>query len=538
MSDKIKFDIIVQEGLIADGTGGSLYKGDIGIISDRIINIGDLRDCECSERIDATGLIVSPGFIDVHTHTDKHSQFYPFAEGKVMQGVTTDICGLCGTSFAPIGKNGLSEYIKRNRDKLIEGIENPFRAISFQEFLEETNERGNATNLGMFVGNANLRLEFSKYENRELSDEEFVEMKEMLKLAMDEGAFGLSTGLTYVPSMYSSIEELIELCKVIAPYSGIYNSHMRNEGNEVLDSINELIRITRESGCNGHISHLKVLGKKNHGKSVQCIKLIDEANNSGQNVTFDVYPYTAGSTSLTTLLPEWVISLGFENDFEIFTKKRDLIESDLAKEDWDNIIASSGYENIYIGNSEGNPNYEGKNLKEIADELQILELDALFKVLKDSKGHATMIYHSIYEEDLIQFMKHPKCMIGTDAYSRHYSGPTAEGKPHPRNYGAFPRFIRRYIIDKGILTMTEGIHRITGLPAETFGLTDRGLIKKDYIADITIFNPDSIQDVGDYEKPNQVPKGIEWVLVNGDIVVKKGGFTGKASGRMLKFRKV
>ena len=537
MNKIIKYDIIIEKGNIVDGTGNDSFISDIGIIGERIVMIGDLKNDISEKRINAENLVVSPGFIDAHTHTDKHSAFFPLAEGKVMQGVTTDVCGLCGGSFAPIGSLGLEEYSSRSSDLLLKDLKEPFKEITYKEFVDETNIRGNATNMAMFVGNANLRRDVSKYENRKLSQEEFQTMKDILLQSMNEGAFGLSSGLTYVPSMFSNIEELIELCKVIAPFKGIYNSHMRNEGNQVSSSVHEVIRIAKESGCLGHISHLKVLGKNNHGKSKGLLDTIDLANNENVGITFDVYPYTAGSTTLDTLLPAWVISEGFGEDFSIFEKDREKIIEDIKKDDWDNIIESCGYENIHIGNSEGNPFYEGKSIEQIAKELEILEIDALFKILKDSKGQATMIYHAISEEDLKNFIRHPKCMIGTDAYSRHYTGPTAEGKPHPRNYGAFPRYISKYLIEEKVLTLEEGIYRITGLSANVFGLLDRGVIKENNFADITIFDPHTIKDMGDYNAPNVKPRGIEWVLINGKIVVKSGEFNDIAAGKMLKFRK-
>ena len=268
---------------------------------------------------------------------------------------------------------------------------------------------------------------------------------------------------------------------------------------------------------------------------MHCLDIIDKANDENIKITFDVYPYTAGSTSLATLLPAWVISQGFDKEFSILDKKRDEIIKDINNDDWDNIIASCGYENIFIGNSEGKPFYEGKSITQIASELGLKEVDALFQIIKDSNAQATMIYHAISEEDLKNFIKHPKCMIGTDAYSRHYTGPTAEGKPHPRNYGAFPRYIRKYLIQEKILTLEEGIYKITGLAANTFGLKNRGVIKEENFADITIFDPNTIKEMGDYNTPNVKPKGIEWVLINGKIVVEGGEFNNIAAGKMLNF---
>lgn len=534
MIQETDYDIIIENGIIVDGTGEHPFKSDVGIREGYIKSIGDLSDVFANLRIDCKNRYVCPGFIDVHNHTDVYSASFPGAEGKIMQGVTTDICGLCGESATPIGKGWLEEYVKRNRNTLFSADYNCFREISFRNYLEETNLRGNTTNMAMFVGNSNLRINAMGYEDKNLSANELEIMKLMLSQAMQEGSYGLSTGLTYVPSMFAQTEEIIELCKVIAPYGGIYNSHMRNEGNEVVESVKEVIEIAQKSGCRGHISHLKVMGKKNHGKSVECLKFIDKANSEGINITFDVYPYTAGSTALSTLLPSWVVSKGFGDDFAVLRDGRESIFEDLQKDNWDNIILSCGYDNIYIGDARGNAKYEGKSITQIANENSISEMDAIFKVLVDSGGHATMIYYAISENDLRQFLKSPYCMIGTDAYARHYEGPTASGKPHPRNYGAFPKYIRKYLLDEKVISIEEGINKITGLAAQTFGIDKRGFIKAGFIADITVFNPKSIREVGNYNIPNIKPEGIDWVFINGRVAVQEGIFKDVRAGRMLR----
>lgn len=528
------FDVIIENGTVIDGTGKEPIKSDIGVINGKIKSIGNLCTASAKVKIDASGQYVCPGFIDAHNHTDTYSRAFPGAEGKILQGVTTDICGLCGGSAAPIGAGCIDEYVNRNKNLLPQFVFNPIYPISFSEYIEEVGKRGNSTNMAMFVGNSNLRIHAIGYENRKASHEELEVMKKMLSQAMESGAFGLSTGLTYVPSMFASTDELIELCKAMVPYGGIYNSHMRNEGNSVIESVKEVIEIAERSGCHGHISHLKVMGRNNHGKSHECLKLIEEANREGINITFDVYPYTAGSCGLGTLLPDWVLSIGFEDDFAALIDNRDRIIKDMEKDDWDNISLSCGYNNIFIGNAGEFSQYEGKSIAQIAKENGISEIDAVFKVLADSKGQATMIYHALSEDDLIEFMKSPYCMIGTDAYARHYEGPSAAGKPHPRNYGGFPRYISRYVLNDSILNLEEGIYKITGLPAKTFNIAGRGEIKAGYIADITVFDPESITDTGDYETPNKKPKGVNWVLIDGQIVVKNGEFLDLRKGRMIK----
>lgn len=525
-----KFDIIIEKGLILDGSGRPPFCGDVGILNGIITQIGDLEDKAASERINADCLYVAPGFIDAHCHTDVYAMAFPSAEGKLMQGVTTDVCGLCGSSAAPIGKGSLARY-----KTTVSPIAGEVREISFAEYAGLINTQGNTTNMAMFVGNANLRIHAMGYYDRAATGDELQVMKEMLRKAMEEGALGLSTGLTYVPSQFADINELSELCRVIAPYGGIYNSHMRNESDRVEESVAEVIEIAGRSGCRGHISHLKASGRANFGKSEKCLTLIEQANQAGIRVSFDVYPYTASSVSLISALPGWVRSVGFGDDFAVFRSKENLrkIEADIARSDWDNIILSCGYGSIFIGDGNGCSQYEGKSLSQIAGELGTDELSALIRVVEDSRGLATIICHGMSEDDLRAFIKSPYCVIGTDAYARHYEGPTAAGKPHPRNYGAFPRFIRRYAAEQKLLSAEEAVHKITGLPAQLFGIEGRGFIKQGYAADIVVFDIKSLGEGGDYSSPNVPPGGIKYVLLNGKPALDNGKFKDIRAGRFI-----
>jgi len=346
----------------------------------------------------------------------------------------------------------------------------------------------------------------------------------------------MSTGLTYVPSQFASTDELIELCKIIAPFGGIYNSHMRNEGNELVKSVQEVIEIAEKSGCKGHCSHLKAAGTKNHGKVKECLKLIEEANKRGVDVNFDVYPYTAGSIDLSAVLPQWVLSEGFGNNFEILKNPQNIkkIEEDLEREDWENIVLQCGYDKIFIGYANNLSQYEGKSISQIAKELNSTELEAMLKVLVDSRVQATIIYYIISEDDLRLLMQSPYCCIGTDAYARDYSGATTGGKPHPRNFGAMPRFIKKYVLDEKLMSIEEGIYKITGFPARIFKIPNRGLIQENKAADITIINPLTIEETGTYLNPAAKPNGIEYVIIEGKIAVDKGTFNDIRAGKMLK----
>jgi N-acyl-D-amino-acid deacylase len=515
-----KLGVIIENGLIVDGKGGKAYPSDIGITGEKIELVGDLKNISAERNIDASGKIVCPGFIDAHCHTDAYAAYYPDAEGKLMQGVTSDICGLCGISAAPVGNGHLEEYRARNSGVIPEKRFRNISAISFGKYLEVINLQGNATNMALFVGNGNLRAHAIGYENIPSAAANLKAMKDMLQRSMDEGAFGLSSGLTYVPSMFASTDELVELCKVMRPWNGIYNSHMRNESDKVDVSIREVIEISERSGCRGHVSHLKVMGHKNHGRAEECLRLIENANKRGVPITFDVYPYTAGSTALKTLLPDWVLSREF-GDFSILNEERDKILDDFRKDNWDNIVLSCGYDAIVVSNAAGFEKYEGKNLLEIAMEMQKTPYDALAAVLRDTNGEADMIYHAMSEDDVQTFLKSRYCMLGTDSYARRYDGPTATGRPHPRNYGAFPRYIRRYLQNERFLALEEGIHKITALPARTFGLEKRGTLEVGNYADITIFDINAVKDTATWESPAQKPEGIDYVLVNGKIAVER-----------------
>lgn len=524
------FDLIIENGTIVDGTGQKAYRANVGVTAGRIAALGDLGSAAAGRRVDASEKIVCPGFIDAHCHTDVYAEHYPDAGGKVMQGVTTDVCGLCGTSAAPIGTGHLEEYRARNAGAIPEERFRRIDARSFGEYLTLMNARGNATNLAMFVGNGNLRAHAVGYENRPATAAELDAMKDMLRRSMDEGALGLSSGLTYVPSLFASTDELAELCKTLRPYGGIYNSHMRNESDRVDVSVREVIEIAEKSGCRGHVSHLKMMGRRNHGRAEECLELIEDANRRGVPVTFDVYPYTAGSTALKTLLPDWVLSRGF-GDFSILETERERILNDLQKDDWDNIALSCGYDAIVV--SGAGSSRDGKSLAEIAREIKKTPYDALVAVLRSTDGEAGMIYHAMAEADVRTLLKSRYCMLGTDAYARRYDGPTAAGKPHPRNYGGFPRYIRRYLRDERLLSLEEGIYRITELPAQTFGLRERGTLKTGNHADIAIIDIETVRDTATWDNPAQKPEGIEYVLIDGRMAVERGRHTGLRPGKGL-----
>lgn len=527
-------NVLIQNGTLIDGTGNLPVQGDLRIRNGKIAEIGrGLMPLPEESVIRAQGLVVSPGFIDTHCHTDMYAADCPEACGKIMQGVTTDVCGLCGDSPAPVGTGHLQEFRSRREYQLPGG--QGLSVCSFSEYRDRQNATGNTTNMALFVGNCNLRVHAVGYENRPATASELDVMKGLLRESMEDGAFGLSTGLTYVPSMFASREELTQLSKVIARYGGIYNSHMRNESDQVLESIDEVIAITEKSGCIGHISHLKASGLANHGKSEACLERIHKACDRGVPVTFDVYPYTAGSCGLRTLLPPELVERGIEGDGPGTSLPETLahLRKRLQESDWDNLLLNCGADQIIVSSAAGHVEYEGKSLKEISESLQTDTAEALLWVLKAAKGQGTIIYHALCERDLEIFLQDPLCTVGTDAFARNYTGPTAAGRPHPRNYGAFPRFVRNYLLDGKLMPLEKGIEKITSLAARQFQLPDRGILKKGAIADVTVFDPATIKETGDFLNPARPPQGIMYVWIGGRLAVREGTFSDIRGGRVL-----
>ena len=524
-------DLLIRGGIVIDGTGRPGFQADIRIRQGIIAEISPgLLQSENEQAVSAEGMIVAPGFIDAHCHTDMYAAEVPDACGKILQGVTTDVCGLCGDSPAPIGKDHLGEYRKRREYQLPGG--RPYRACTFQDYCCEMNRSGNATNMALFVGNTNLRVAAAGYRSGPADAAELEMMKSMLLESLEAGAFGLSTGLTYYPSGCSSEEELTALCRAAAPYGAIYNSHMRNESDRVEEAIGEVIRIAEKSGCRGHISHLKMTGKRNHGKAEHCLELIHEAAGKGIDISFDVYPYTAGSCGLATLLPPEVREKGSAKETLLSADTIRRCEARIRETDWDNLVLTCGEENILL--SAGPEELVGKTLKEISASLGISAPEAVLRVLAETSGQGSVIYHALSEKNLLLFMKDPLCSIGSDAFARNYTGPTAAGTPHPRNYGNFPRFLRKYVLEQKVFSMEEAVRKITGLPAAQFGLRGKGIIQTGIRADLTVFDPETIRETGNFLKPASPPEGIAFVIQNGRIAAESGRYTGIREGKILR----
>jgi N-acyl-D-amino-acid deacylase len=525
MSD---FDYIIRNGKIVDGSGSPWFFGDAGIKGERIESIGNLDEYEAERTIDASGYIVSPGFIDVHTHSDLSFIVNPKADSKIRQGITTEIVGNCGSSEAPITELGKSFFNKSYEEY---GLDWDWNSIS--GYLQRLEEKGMAVNVGTLIGHGTIRASVMGFEARSPSSQELEDMKELVKEGMLDGAFGLSTGIKYAPGVYADTDELVELSKVVSKYGGLYASHIRNQGDGLIGSIDEAIEIGKKANLPVHIAHLKVKGRGNWGKSANMLRIMDEARSKGVDITFDQYPYIAASTGAFAITPKWAREGGIERFLERLKDPEDrkrIEEGIIEQEDW------TGSQKLLIAKFDPDPSLEGKSLEEIAEMRGKPREKVMCDMLLEADKNVPLILFFGWDEDVENIMKHHAMMVGSDGSSLADYGDLGKGKPHPRNYGAFPRFLGRYVIQKKVLALEDGIRRMTSFPAMRYKLWERGLIREKNHADIVVFDPKKIIDTATFQDPHQYSKGIEFVFVNGVMVIDDGKFNGKLAGKALKHK--
>ncbi|MBI5203619.1 MAG: D-aminoacylase [Nitrospirae bacterium] len=535
----MKVDLLIKGGTVFDGTGNEPVEADIGINKDKIVFVNKktgfkglrVRGFKSEKTIDAKGLAVTPGFIDTHAHSDFTLLADPRAEGKISQGVTTEINGNCGLSAAPLYKDAFEH---REKDLKELGIKE--RWSTFEEYFRILKRKGIALNFVTLTGHGNIRASVIGYKDKKPDAKDLKKMQVLLRKAHDAGAIGLSTGLIYPPGIYSDTEELIKLCSAIRnPQSTfIYTSHMRSEGNKLIEAIKEIISIGKEAKIKVHVSHIKTAGKENWHKIGEAISLIENARGKGIKVTCDRYPYTASSTDLDTILPSWTYDGGAEE--ELRRLKSSNIREKIRKEILQRIHDEDYWESVSVSSviSQKNKWMEGKALSYISKKMKKSPVNTLFKILIEEKLRAGAIFSSMNEDNLKRFLSLPYAMIGSDSSARSFSGPTRTGKPHPRTFGSFPRFLGKYVRDEKLMSMNEAIHKITMLPAKTFGIRGRGIIKKGAFADIVIFDAKKIIDKATFNRPFLKPVGIYYVVVNGRPAVWEGKFTGQTAGKIIR----
>lgn len=499
------YDLILKNGLIVDGTGDQAYAGDIAIIGNRIVKIGSLKESQAIETIDASGLVVTPGFIDVHTHCDRGIKRVPSVDNYILQGVTTVIGGNCGGHPFPL-----------------------------QELFKGLEETGISINFGSLIGHNTIRREVMKFKMEAPTEEEMSQMKALIDKEMRAGGLGFSTGLSYLPGIYSKTEEIVELASAVSTYDGIYASHIRDQAQHITEAIEEAITIGEKNNLTVQISHIKLADDEVWGETERITKPVDDARARGVDVFLDQYPYTATSSGFTSSFPSWVFEGGRDRflerikDPEIYAKvKAYIIERRLTSTKGINKL-----EKIYIANSRNYRDYEGKNLQEILLAQGIAPtidngVDLIIDIEKN--GGASCVFFQMDEKDVEDLMKLPYNMHASDGSVQE----VGRGVPHPRNYGTFPRVISYYVREKGVISLEEAIRKMTSLPAQVFKLKDRGLLKEGMYADICVFDLENFKDKATFEEPHQYSQGLSYVIVNGKIAIKDYKHTQNRSGIIL-----
>jgi dihydroorotase/N-acyl-D-amino-acid deacylase len=530
-----QYDLVIKNGRVVDGTGRAGYVADVAIKGDRIARIGKLAKASARRVIDARGMVVAPGFIDMLGQSETNLLIDPRAMSKVMQGVTTEITGE-GGSVAPINERLIAEegeYYRRYH------LTVDWRTLG--EYFSRVERQGIGLNLGTFVGATQVRSFVIGFDNRPPTTDELIQMRRLVAEAMEDGALGVSTSLQYVPARFAKTDEIVELAMVAKRYGGIYMTHQRSEANAIDSSLEEVFEIGRRAHIPVEIWHLKTAYKKNWGRMPEVIKRIEAARARGLDISADVYPYTAASTSLTACLPPWALEGGTERMLERLrdNKTRERLKREILTDtsEWENIYLGSGGANGVLISSVVHPELEslqGKRISEIAAEQKKDELDALFDLILADHGATSAIYFMMSEDDLRTALSAPFVSICTDSGARATDGPLSTAKGHPRGWGSYPRILSRYVRDEHLLTLEEAVRKMTSLPASRVGLKDRGVLREGAYADLTIFDPQTVRDRSTFENPNQYAEGIPFVIINGQLSVDNGQRTKSLAGRVLR----
>jgi N-acyl-D-amino-acid deacylase len=517
----MNFDLLIRNGVVLDGTGAEAVRTDIGICGDRLAEIGDLSQAEAKSVIDATGHFVCPGFIDVHSHSDAYLLIEPRASSKVFQGITTEVCGNCGASAAP--RLGDARLPSDWQDKPFPG-----RWSTVAEYRKLFEQVKPAVNEALLIGHNTLHRGVCGYEPRGANPDELKEMCRALEQALDEGGCGMSTGLIYPPASAVPREEIVALAKVCAAKDKIYTSHMRSEGRNLLEAIDETLDIGRQSGARVQVSHLKASGQANWHKLDAAIEKIEAARTEGLEVAADRYPYTAAQTDLDIILPDWALYDGKDAVLARLanSKVRKKIRQEILEE-----RGEFGFSTVMIGSVQKLElqHLKGLKLDQAASLLSMEPVDALLHIIEKDELRTGGIFFGMSEENMWKVLETPWVMVGCDASLRAPDGILSHDHPHPRAYGSFTKLLRTSL-DGQTVPLPEMIRKMTSLAAEQFRIPKRGILKKDNFADIVVFNPEQIAEKTSYSDPHRLSGGIDSLVVNGTLTIRDGQLTGHRNG--------
>lgn len=498
------YDILIRNARVIDGSGNPWFRADVGVRDGRIAAVGRLAERSAYRTIDAAGRVVAPGFIDVHTHVEGDVEKIPSGDNYLLDGVTTVITGNCGGSEVNLG-----------------------------EWFSKLDKLGLGLNVGSLIGHNSVREAVMGTANRQATPEEIQKMQALVEQAMRDGAVGFSTGLIYIPGTYSNTAEVVALAKAAAKYGGVYASHMRDEGSKVIQAIEEAVTVGKEAGVPVELSHFKIDNKSIWGSSTKSLALVEKFRREGVDVVVDQYPYERSSTNLGITLPSWALADGEETirkrlaDPQMRSRIIDEMQTKLAS------IGQKDYSYATVASFQADRSYDGKTISEIAamkGKAKTLrgEIDTILEMM--DQGGAQMVYHSMGDEDVERIMRYPNTAFGSDGSIREFG----VGKPHPRSYGTNARVLARYVREKNVLTLEDAIRRMTSLPARTFSLKERGLIKPGMAADLVLFDPARVEDKATFADPHQYSEGFDAIIVNGKVAVENGKLTEARAGKVVR----
>lgn len=529
------FDVLLFGGVLIDGTGAPRRPADVGVVGERIVAVGDLRQRDARQAVDVSDHFVTPGFIDIHAHSELTLLMDPRAASKVYQGVTTEISGQCGLSAAPLAGQARDELnVLATRFGLA-----PPNWNSLADYLEAIEQQGVALNFGTLVGHANLRYAAIGGADRSSTPAERDAMARMVAQALEEGALGLSSGLFYAPGSYADGAELAVLGQVVAAHGGLYATHIRNEGTRLEAALDEAITVGRASDVPVEISHLKLASRACWGQAGQVLARLDDAQAEGIDLGWDQYPYTAAATTLDSVVPPRFHADGTASLLARLRSPQeragiaDAVATN-AESDWENIALDSGWDNIVLSFHPTRPDLIGHTIAEMAAARGVDPLQAALDLILETQSQAEIVDFCMDERDVATILRHPRTVVATDAEAQAADGPLARGMPHPRTYGTFPRVLSRYVREQRLLTWEAAIHKMTGLPAQRLGLGDRGIVREGAFADLVVLDPATVCDTATFAEPHRYPKGIRHVLVNGCFVVHGGTQTEERPGQVLR----